>query len=132
MAERSVFNPISDEEQWRVATYLIAISPDLQRGMQQKRQQETIAASATAGPEGRDLPMLLEAAATKSFDLALAKQTFEATCSQCHRLTNVDKSPPASAKETAELITRMVGNGLKAPAKDLEQVAFYVTKTYVK
>ena len=132
MAERSVFNPISDEEQWRVATYLIAISPDLQRGVQQKRQAEAAAVNSPQPAGNANLSASLEAAATKSFDLAAAKQTFETTCSQCHRLTNVEKSPPASVKETGELVARMVGNGLKAPQEDLEQIAFYLARTYVK
>ncbi len=132
MAERSVFNPISDEEQWRVATYLIAISPELQRGMQQKRLQEPSTAKTVNANDAGNLSAMLEAAAAKSFDLQTSKQTFEATCSQCHRLTNVEKSPPESVKETAELITRMIDNGLKSSEEDLEQIAFYLAKTYVR
>ena len=132
MAERSVFNPISDEEQWRVATYLIAISPDLQKGVQQKKGQMTKAAEAKAVVQEVISSATLEAAAGKAFDIAMAKTTFESTCSQCHRLTNVDRSPPGSAKDAGELVARMVENGLDAPQQDLEQIVFYLTKTYAK
>jgi len=132
MAERSVFNPITDDEQWRVATYLIAISPDLQKGVRQKKELMTKATEArAAAQEALDISML-EAVATKTFDLGIAKATFEETCSQCHRLTNVDRSPPGSAKEAGELVARMVENGLEAPQQDLEQIVFYLTRAYAK
>jgi mono/diheme cytochrome c family protein len=132
MAERSVFDPISDEEQLRVATYLIAISPDLQKGVRQKKEQITKATEAKAVALEVVSTTILEAAATKAFDIVAAKSTFEETCSQCHRLTNVDRSPPASAREAGELVARMVENGLEAPQQDLEQIVFYLTKTYTK
>ena len=129
MAERAVFNPISEQEKWYVAAYLIAISPELQKGFQQKRRQDMQAKSLT---EIAVSPAMLEAALTKNFDLAATKQTFEATCSQCHKLSNVDNAPPSSTKEASELVSRMVSNGLKAPQDDLEQIVFYLAKTYVK
>ncbi|MEK9137577.1 MAG: hypothetical protein AAB393_10680 [Bacteroidota bacterium] len=132
MAERSVFNPINEEEQWRVATYLIAISPDLQKGVRHKKEQVAKAADAKAVAQEVVNPTVLEAAATKTYDIANAKATFESTCAQCHRLTNVDRSPPGSAKEAGELVVRMIDNGLEAPQQDLEQIVFYLTKTYAK
>ena len=36
MAERSVFTPITEAQQWAVATYLIAITPTIQRGLQRR------------------------------------------------------------------------------------------------
>jgi cytochrome c5 len=129
MAERAVFNPITDEEQRHVATYLIAISPELQKGFRHKREQEL---QSKATVEAMITPQILEAAATKSFDLAMCKSTFENTCSMCHKLSNVDNAPPSSTKESAELVARMVSNGLKAPQEDLEQIVFYLTKTYVR
>jgi mono/diheme cytochrome c family protein len=132
MAERAVFNPISDQERWHVAAYLIAISPDLQKSFQQKRQQEMETMKSKSVAEAMIRPEVLEAAATKTFDLGGAKHMFEETCSQCHKLTNVEHAPPESAREAGELVVRMVGNGLKAPQEDLEQIVFYLAKTYVK
>ncbi|MBI4546778.1 MAG: hypothetical protein HY707_02275 [Ignavibacteriae bacterium] len=129
MAERSIIEPISEEEQWYVAAYLIAISPELQKGFQRKRQQEMQAKTLS---DIMVSPMMLEAALTKNFDVMTTKLIFETTCSQCHKLSNVENAPPSSTKEAAELVARMVSNGLKAPQEDLEQVVFYLTKTYVK
>ena len=130
MAERSVFNPISDAEQWRVATYLIAISPDLQKGFKEKKQQEQEAAKskeaiAEVSKPGVDV-------ALKEFDLDIARQTFEATCTQCHGLKNIERKPPGSLTEARELVARMVDNGLEAEQAELEQVVFYLVKTYAK
>ncbi len=128
MAERSVFTPISDAEQWRVATYLIAISPDLQRGFKEKKQQESEAAKSKAAIAEVSKPAV--DVALKEFDLNIAKQTFEATCTQCHSLKNVERKPPGSADEAKVLVARMVDNGLEAEQEELEQVVFYLVKTY--
>ena len=132
MADRSVFDVISNEEQFSVATYLIAISPDLQKGVHQKMEQMTKIAETKAKVQEIASPAILEAATTRVFDMVTAKETFEMTCSQCHSLKNVDRSPPQSAEEVRALIARMVDNGLDAPQPDLEQIVFYLTKTYAK
>jgi hypothetical protein len=128
MAERSVFVPISSEEQWRVATYLIAISPDLQKGFQEKKKQDIVAAKARQAVAEVAKPAL--DFAVKEFDLNLAKQTFEATCTQCHSLKNVERKPPGTADEAKALVARMVENGLDAEQEELEQVVFYLVKRY--
>lgn len=130
MAERAVFNPISDDEQWRVATYLIAISPELQKGFREKKQQDTEAAKSKQAVAEVSKPAV--DLALKEFDMNVAKQTFEATCTQCHGLKNVEKSPPQSLKEARELVERMVDNGLEAEQEELEQVVFYLVRTYGK
>jgi mono/diheme cytochrome c family protein len=130
MAERAVFNPISDEEQWRVVTYLIAISPELQKGFREKKQQDTEAAKSKQAVAEVSKPSV--EVALKTFDMNVAKQTFEATCTQCHGLKNVEKSPPQSLKEARELVERMVDNGLEAEQEELEQVVFYLVRTYAK
>ncbi len=125
MAERSVFTPISEQEQWFVAAYLIAISPELQQGVKNKL--------VTQAQEGATIDAAtLEVGATKPFDLSVTQKVFESTCSQCHGLNNVDKTPPKSARQAGGLVARMVSNGLHAPQDDLEQIVFYLTKTYVK
>jgi len=130
MAERSIIEPIGEEEQWRVTAYLIAISPELQKGFQRKRQQEMETQKSMTAAEEMVKPEMLVSAATKTFDLIQTKQIFVTTCSQCHKLSNVDNAPPTSAKEASELVARMVSNGLKAPSEDLEQIVFYLAKTY--
>jgi mono/diheme cytochrome c family protein len=132
MADRSIFNPIDEQEQWHVAAYLIAISPELQKTFRQKRDQDLETAKSKAVVKAIIQPVSMASAAMKTFDLAVARQTFEATCSQCHKLTNIDRDPPASAQEAGELVSRMVENGLDAPQDDLEQIVFYLTQTYAK
>lgn len=134
MGERSnVLQAITSEDQWFATAYLIAISPELQQGVERKRQQEqsqarTVQSVATAAiaaspPAG---------APAKSFDLPHAKDVFQSTCIQCHALSNVENNPPRSEKEVKELVERMVGNGLKAPEGDLAQIMFYLKTAYAK
>ena len=132
MAERSVFNPISEEEQWRVSTYLIAISPELQKTFMQKREQDIFAVKSKVAAEASIRAGVQKGAVEKVFDFAVARSTFEATCTQCHKLSNVEKKPPGSAQEARELVARMVDNGLEAREENLEQIVFYLTTTYAK
>ena len=128
MAERSVFNPISDDEQWRVAAYLIAISPELQRGFREKKAMEMEATKAKQAVAGFTVPA--GDAALRQFDMNVARQTFEETCTQCHSLKNVERKPPGSFAEARELVARMVENGLDAQPQELEQIVFYLVRTY--
>ena len=110
--------------------YLIAISPELQKGFKEKRKQDAEAQQSKSVARSAILPVTLEAGRT--FDIAQAKETFEATCTQCHGLKNLERAPPGSAEEAAALVSRMVENGLEAPEGDLQQVVFYLTRTYAK
>ncbi|MFN0156535.1 MAG: hypothetical protein ACKVRP_00520 [Bacteroidota bacterium] len=130
MAERSVFNPIDEREQWHVAAYLIAISPDLQKGFREKRRQESEAVQSRAVAHEATKPIMVDE--TQSFNLAASKIVFEETCTQCHGLKNLEKTPPTTPDEAAELVARMVENGLESSENDLQQVLFYLTQTYVK
>ncbi len=130
MGERSVFNPISEEEQQYVAVYLIAISPELQKGFKEKRKQDVEAQKSRSAAQAAIVPVTLDDG--RMFDIATAKETFEATCTQCHGLKNVERSPPGSPEEAATLVARMVENGLEAEQEELLQVVFYLTRTYAK
>jgi mono/diheme cytochrome c family protein len=131
MGERAVLDPISEDEQWHVAAYLVAVSPDLQKAMQRKRHQELaqVSARVVKSPviqvKGRAVPRL-------PFDTAGAREAFESTCNGCHSLTNVENSPPQSEAEARDLVARMVENGLSAPPGRLEQIVSYLAKTYGK
>lgn len=129
MAERAVFEPISEREQWYATAYLVAISPDLQSSLRLKRQQERAqvparvvrmpTSQAKAGPRPPAV-----------FDLAKAKSVFESTCNGCHSLRNVDQAPPTSEAAARELVARMVDNGLNADQGALEQIVGYLSRTY--
>jgi mono/diheme cytochrome c family protein len=131
MAARAVFNPISDEEQWRVAAYLIAISPELQKSFGQKRSQEHTAEIVKANVAASFGATLWNFPAT-GIDLATAKGTFDDLCTQCHGLKNLERSPPTTREEVTELIERMMENGLEATETELQQVAFFIKETYTQ
>jgi hypothetical protein len=67
-----------------------------------------------------------------SYDLPVAKTVFESTCNGCHSLINVEKSPPQSEAEARDLVARMVENGLNGDPGRLEQIVFYLARTYGK
>lgn len=64
-------------------------------------------------------------------DPAAARAVFEAACSRCHALSDVDESPPRTATQVRSLIKRMVENGMESSRKDLELIRFHLTRTYV-
>ena len=132
MAERSVFDPISETEQWYATAYLVAISPDLQKSVQLKRQQERVQVRATT-VKTPAVPARIPAAPPREIaDLAKAKTVFESTCNGCHSLSSVEQAPPASEAAARDLVARMVDNGLGADQAALDQIVVYLTRTYVK
>jgi cytochrome c2 len=132
MAERAVLKPIDDSQQWFVSAYLIAISPELQASLQEKLQQDRAAEKSKANLTAVTNLMLPANARPKSMDMAQAKLVFEDACTQCHNLSKLAKSPPASAAEARALVARMVDNGLEASSLDLEAIISYLTQTYAK
>jgi cytochrome c2 len=131
MAERAVLQPISEAEQWSIAGYLVAVSPDLQKALQLRRRQQLTETPAdsirqpVAGAKER-------AAAMSAGEVAAAKGVFESTCMYCHPLSTVAQSPPHSEPEARTLVARMVENGLNAPRDRLEQIVLYLARTYTK
>lgn len=130
MANRStVLNPITEDDQLAVTAYLIAVSPTLQETLKQRRelQMESVE-SQNAMMQAKDTMKT----GTQEFDLDKAKSTFETVCSLCHSPQQVENAPPKTTDEAIALVQRMVGNGLTASQEDLDQVIFYLTKTYAK
>ena len=130
MANKPVFgHPINQPDQWAVATYLIAISPDLQVSAKRRREQEL----QTAHAKDALLNAIDETASGKraAYDAVRAKALFEETCTQCHELDEIEQFPLTSAADVSELLARMVENGLEAEEADLEQIVTYIKKTYV-
>jgi mono/diheme cytochrome c family protein len=132
MAERSVFDPISETEQWYATAYLVAISPDLQKSVQLKRQQERMQVRATTVPTPAAPARIPAGPPREVADLTKAKTVFESTCSGCHALTNVEQAPPDSEVAARELVGRMVDNGLSADQATRDQIVAYLTRTYAK
>ncbi len=132
MAERPIFgNPIAPQEQWAVASYLIAISPDLQMSAKRRREQSLEAAESKK--------TLLTAISTTgeirlvgTYEAGPSRQLFVDSCTQCHELDEVEQYPMRSAGDVGELLTRMVDNGLEVSAAELDQIAWYLNQTYVR
>ena len=127
MAQRStVLNPVTEDEEWAVAAYLIAITPTLQETVEQLREQQQQAGEAASAARNA-----AESALEIEYDPVAAEQTFESTCSQCHSPTRVEGSPPGSVEEAQALVRRMVSNGLSASEADLGQIVRYLIETFV-
>ena len=128
MAERTMlFDPLTEQEQWQVTAYLVALSPQLQRSVGQLREQqeqrnETKQATADMSAENDQ---------SSSYDPALAKRLFEAKCSACHDTTLVEETPPDTEEAAKDLIMRMVEEGLTARDEELSQILRYLIETYV-
>src|SRR5207249_631320 len=87
MAEKpALFAPLSDRDQWTVCSYLIAITPDLQRSMKQRREMQAEQRSTEAAMAGQGK----EAALPASIDPSAARASFLKVCSQCHPASEVD------------------------------------------
>jgi hypothetical protein len=130
MTDRStVVQPIEQEGQWFAAAYLIAISPDLQKAVLARRHQSPATGDAVKPMDPTPESLL---AANKPFDPAAARKVFETNCMKCHPLSNVEQNPPTTDQEAAELVKRMVSNGLSLPEDELQQITYYLRATYVK
>lgn len=126
MAERAIVEPIPVREQWHVTAYLVAISPDLQQAVRQKRQAERPRPTVGAGPPAAARP------APGPTELAQTKALFEGACNGCHAASQVEGAPPRSEAEARRLVARMVDNGLSAEAADLERIARYLARAYAR
>lgn len=133
MAERSAtaLFPISDDEEWEVTAYLVAISPTLQSTLRDKRKLDTINAMAQQAATMTGQKLMMEEMDMEAFDSAAAKEVFETKCSQCHAWQQVEWIPPVSKKAAVELVQRMVRNGLVASDNELADIVRYVNVTYV-
>ncbi|MEE8366026.1 MAG: c-type cytochrome, partial [Gammaproteobacteria bacterium] len=130
MANRStILNPITEDDQWYVTAYLVAVSPTLQETLKLRRKMEKNQA------ESQDsMKSAIKMSETDDYEYepAAAKKLFEQTCSQCHDHTQVEQAPPESKTAAIALVQRMVGNGLTASDKDLNTIIHYLTLTYVE
>jgi len=129
MADRSEsFNPITDRDQIQVIAYLVAISPELQGAVRERRQQEQKAAIVSKASRQ------LGTAPRKSggFDLQRARRLFETKCSQCHAAKLPDESTVKTEEDVKELVMRMVTNGLSATDSELQLLTGYISHMSVK
>ena len=130
MANRStILNPITEDDQWFVTAYLIAVSPTLQQTLKERRKMETRAIeSQTSMQSAMNLSEIEDA----DYEHAAAEKLFQQKCSQCHDHTQVEQAPPATKADVLALVQRMVGNGLDASEAELGAIIRYLTVTYTK
>ena len=125
--------PISTDEEWRVSTYLIAITPDIKNAVKQQRAEqmrtdESKAAAEIAASIMTDETNIVSA---DTYNAAKAKALFEEKCSQCHPYQDVIEYPPTSKEETTEVINRMIDIGLYLEEKEFELIARYINENIV-
>lgn len=115
--------PIVEEDRDPVTAYLVAITPDLQQSVKEKRIFLTDAASPAIAlaPRLSDVPGL---------DMNRAAQLLEETCTQCHELTELDNHGGDTMDGWLVTVTRMVEqNGLVEETGILETIILYLTVT---
>jgi mono/diheme cytochrome c family protein len=130
MADKPVFGTsITPAQQWAVATYLIAISPDLQEAAKKVRAQKArvveaklSAATVTEAPDDDVTP----------FDAKAFKPVFETKCSGCHELDEVERHKWTTVADEKELLRRMVDSGLDADPNELALLDRYLVEVYLK
>ena len=156
MAEKpALFAPMTETEMYEVTAYLVAITPDLQRATKQKREQQVArdeameeameemqpapvppppgdGSGSAAPPEPTPAPAPIKPA-KPAVDLAKAKKVYEEICAQCHDLSDVDAAPPKTAKESREMIQRMiVENDAEISKQDIVLIAAWLDAHFVK
>lgn len=126
MADRAeLLKPLSEDEQWRVTAYLVALSPQLQLSTQQLRDQQEQSSEAKQAAAQKP-------AEAAPYDPAAAQALFEAKCSQCHRTKLVNMVTLKSEDDSHQLVTRMVDEGLEATEAELSLIVRYLTETHAK
>ena len=126
--------PISEEEEWSVSTYLIAITPDIKNAVKEQRQELDRSEKAKEAAEIASAAMAAEQSTdetTGTYNEDEAKVLFDDKCSQCHPTTDVDDYPPRTKEETTEVINRMIEHGLYLEEKEIEIITRYVNDNYV-
>jgi rubredoxin/mono/diheme cytochrome c family protein len=129
MADRTtMLNPLEENEQLLVTAYLVALSPNLQKSVQQLREEQD------RRDQSRQAAAAIPAAEAEpaAYDPVAAKELFENKCSQCHDATLVQAAPPGNEDEARQLVARMVEEGLEVEQEELAQVVRYLTETYAK
>jgi hypothetical protein len=129
MSEKPVFgDSITTPQQWAVATYLIAITPELQESAKKARAQS---AGASGAKVSAAMTMESPDDDSASFSAAAVKPLFDTKCSQCHELDDVNNYKWTTLADEKELLRRMVDNGLECEPKDLGLLDRYLVVVYV-
>lgn len=145
MSEKpALFAPLSDQAMFEVTAYLIAITPDLQRSAKRRYQENAAREAAVdkALPEAVPTPPVVAAEIAPAsanvaptaapIDLKKAKATYEAVCTQCHELSDIEAAPPKTAQDTRDMIERMIReNEAELTVEEITLCAAWLDATYV-
>lgn len=130
MSEKPVLgDAITEQEQWKVAAYLVAISPELQSSAKSAREQK---AAQNAAKQGAKEAEAKDAPAGSAFAPAEFKPTFEKLCTGCHELDDVQKHAWKDPGEPKKIMQRMLDNGLEASPQELRSCEKYLEVVYAK
>lgn len=152
----ALFSPMRERDLLAATSYLIAITPDLQRSAKLRRaaEQEHLETeaefdpAADAGvPVDADVPVdagvppdggvavdadATVAPAAPEPDPRRAKATYQRRCSGCHELSEVAQNPPRSRTAVRSLVRRMVENGMEASRSELALITWWLEREYVR
>jgi len=126
MASRAtIVEGFSEDEQWHIIGYLIAITPTIQNAVMQRTAMTD---KSTDSDSAMTLAFASAEGTSDTYDTAAAAQVFNAKCSQCHSPELPLAKTFSSYDEVPQLVSRMVGNGLVASAEELEQIVRYLVE----
>ena len=131
MANRStILSPITEQDQLEVTSYLIAISPTLQKSLIEKRKQANESQKAQKSNMSLTKDMMSHTEEDMPYDPVAAQESFQTKCSQCHAYTQVEQVSLEDEEDVIALTERMIGNGLMISNDELSQIIRYLTETY--
>ncbi len=135
MADKPVLGPpISNYDSERVTAYLVAISPDLQNSLKNKRREQRARAKRAAEvaevkPRSIETPDANEPAVAP-FDAEAVRPLYEDQCSQCHELSDVEDIGGQSVEEWTKVVQQMIEEEeaeiTEAQAKDIIRYLVHV------
>lgn len=130
----TLFDPIDEQEQWKVTAYLVAISDALQESANIKKEVE----QQHDEKKKEMMQVVSKAPATEApaYDEVKVAKLYNEECTQCHELNkpNVVKglAEIKTSTDVDKLIQRMIENDMELDPEPLKQVKWYLNKKYVK
>lgn len=127
MGDKPVFGEeLSSPEQWQVTAYLIAISPKLQAAVKPKPTAPGVRAAM------REMDADGGAPEPSTFKVEEVKPRFEAMCTGCHELSDIEGHVWKDEAEVKKIMERMIDNGLEAKPEEIAALSWYLREQYAK
>ncbi len=114
-----------------VTAYLVAITPDLQKSMKQRKETERKRAAMSRNIVKRAVDD--SGAVAAPYDANAAKEAFDARCSECHGIEEVEEYGGGTREDWSEVISRMVREEeAEVSSEDAAQISQYLANLYPK